>query len=172
MALTVVQEKLTSDEKLKVMEATKLFENLVYVGWNTWDHFDWIYKIYINNNFAGVCAVNTFQSYAKMGPLVLLPTFHGKGLGKKLVTTIVEREKQKHNLYIGNSNLKVWHIADGLDFVERSTSSIPYQVKIIYVKMSLIVLREGEFIPFLKELMRKLKRFPHREKLKHFCLNR
>jgi len=89
-------------------------------------------------------------------------------IGYKLIINIYKIEKKNFRLYVGSSNPIVWKIIKGLDFKEIKSKVIPFSVLLIYLKMSLNVLFAGEFLPFLKDLMRKSKSFPNRNKLRHF----
>ncbi len=170
MVNIVIGKTLSPNEKNKIITATRGYENIVYIGPNTWDSFDTWYKLYVNGKFAGVCAVNFFRNYSKIGPLILLPQYHSRGLVHKLVRSIVEDVKQKHIVYLASTNDAVWHIAKKIGFSEiNSNFKIPFSVLVIYRKISLRVLFAGEAIDFIKELFRK-KKFFKREKLRHFIL--
>lgn len=155
--IKIIQGKpLSPSEKKLIIQATKAYENLVYVGPKTWELFDMLYKLYDDDVFVGVCAVNIGGSYAKIGPLCLLSQYHGKGMGKKLVRHIVEDLRSKYNLYLASSNPAVWHIANGLGLKQdNALLHIPLSVIWIYMKMSYYVWKASEVITFCKEFKRK-----------------
>ncbi len=171
MNKTVIKkEPLSFQEVSLILDATKHFPHLVYVGPRTWSRFDNIYKIYDGGSFSGVCAVNTKGRYAKIGPFVLLPHMHGKGLGKALFQKIVNDFRSSHYLYVASSNHAVIHITERVGFIEyNNLLNIPFQIWIIYQKMSWKVLWAGEFPSFIQELMRKTK-MAKRERLRHYYL--
>ncbi|MBP9691169.1 hypothetical protein KBD81_03765 [Candidatus Woesebacteria bacterium] len=140
----------------QLVKDTKDFPFLTYIGPRTWRSFDGYYAAYIDNMFAGVLAVNRFGGWAKLGPLAVLSKFHGKGVATALVKSAVATEKG--NVYLASANSNVWKITQKLGMVEKyNWFTLPLQVRLIYLRLSLNVLRCGELIQFTKEVLRKQK---------------
>lgn len=138
----------------QVVADTKDFPFLTYIGPRSWRSFDGYYSVYLDHMFAGVLAVNRFGAWVKLGPLVVLTKFHGRGVASALIKKAVATEKQR--IYLASANPKVWRIARNVGMVERfNWLNLPLPIRIIYLKLSLNVLRCGEFIPFVKEVLRK-----------------
>lgn len=140
----------------QVVQDTKNFPFLTYIGPRTWRSFDGYYSAYVDNMFAGVLAINRVGNWTKLGPLVILSKSHGKGVATALVKKAVATEKGC--IYLASANAKVWKIAQNVGMIEKfNWLNLPFPVRIIYLRLSLNVVRCGEFIQFLNELLRKQK---------------
>src|SRR3989344_361375 len=146
----------TVQDIAQVVADTKSFPFLTYIGPRTWRSFDGYYAAYEDNVFAGVLAVNKFDGWIKLGPLVVLSKFHGKGVATALVKKAVTTEKG--NIYLASANPKVWKITQKLGMVEKyNWLNLPLPIRLIYLRLSFNVVRCGDFIPFAREVLRKQK---------------
>ena len=168
----VIHKKIPSKKELDhIITETKHFPNQIYVGPKTWASFDGHYCAYVDNNFSGILAVNRFSNWVKLGPLVVLSRYHGKGIGTKLVKTAIKEENKHKQIYLASANPAVWKIVGKLCFVQyKNISDLPWSVKLIYTIMSLKVLVQGEFLEFIKELIRKKRVFTNSSHHQHFFL--
>ncbi|MDP4011888.1 MAG: GNAT family N-acetyltransferase [Candidatus Roizmanbacteria bacterium] len=156
MKLEIKSQIPTAEDIAQVVTDTKNFPFLTYIGPRTWQSFDRWYTAYVDNTFAGVVAINRFGRWAKLGPLVVLSKFHGKGVATSLIKKAVATEKG--NIYLASANPTVWKIARNVGMVKKyNCLNLPLSIQFIYLQLSLNVLRCGEFIQFLKELLRKQK---------------
>lgn len=115
MTISIVQRKLTSLEIKKLIKETKSFPDLIYVSSSHWHKFKKPYCLLVDNNFAGVCAIYDRRDFVKIGPLVILNKFSGKGLGKKMLQHVIQENKNK-SLLITSSNQFVGKIVLALGF--------------------------------------------------------
>lgn len=111
------------------MEDTRLFPHVAYVSRARWRRFTNPYIIEVDSKFTGVCAVYTFDNWIKLGPLVLLQKYHGKGLGKKLLLNIIN-DYNKTSIFMASSNPAVQHIIKSYNFqLFSSFLSLPMEVQ-------------------------------------------
>lgn len=154
MKLEIKSQKPNLKDIAQLVEDTKNFPFLTYIGPRSWRSFDGYYAAYVDNSFAGVMAVNKFGGWTKLGPLAVLSKFHGRGVATALVKKAVATEKG--NIYLASANAKVWKIARNVGMVEKyNWLNLPLSIQLIYLKLSFNVFRCGEFIPFVKEMLRK-----------------
>ncbi|NCN28181.1 GNAT family N-acetyltransferase [bacterium] len=154
MKLEIKSQTPTVEDIAQVVTDTKNFPFLTYIGPRTWQSFDRWYSAYVDNSFAGVLAVNRFGDWSKLGPLVVLSKFHGKGVATALIKKAVATEKG--NVYLASANPAVWKIAQKIGMGEKyNWLNLPLSMNLIYLKLSLNVIRCREFIQFVKEMLRK-----------------
>lgn len=154
MKLEIKSQKPKRDDISQLVKDTKNFPFLTYVGRRTWRSFDGYYAAYVDNSFAGVMTVNKFGGWTKLGPLVVLSKFHGRGVATALVKKAIATEKG--NIYLASANPAVWKIAQNIGMLEKfNWLNLPHPIRLIYLKLSFNVVRCGEFIPFVKEMLRK-----------------
>ncbi|MDA1316755.1 MAG: hypothetical protein O3B87_01880 [bacterium] len=138
----------------QLIKDTKNFPFLTFIGPRTWRSFGGYYVAYVDNVFAGVLAVNRFGGWAKLGPLAILSKFHGKGVATALIQKALLNEQG--NIYLASANPKVWKIAQKIGMTEKyNWLSLPFVIRLIYMKLSIRVLLRGDLILFIKEMRRK-----------------
>ena len=170
MKLEIKSQMPSAGDISKIVADTKNFPYLTYVGLRSWRLFDGYYSAYLDGSFAGVLAVNKIGSWVKLGPLVILAKFHGKGVATALIKKALILEKGR--IYLASANPSVWKIAQKLGFQESFTwITTPLAVKMIYLKMSVRVLLCGDALLFIKEVFRK-QRLANVHNHRHFVLKR
>ncbi len=137
MKKTVIKIRfLKKDEIASLTEDVKHFPDLVYVSERVWRKRK-AHVLEIGNRFAGVVVVYRFNGWVKLGPLVVLGKYQGKGLGKKLLKHAIDRYK-KSNILITSTNPKVGRIASLHGFKEMGgLLSLPLVVKLFLLKQFL-----------------------------------
>ena len=74
------------------------------------------------------------KDWVKLGPLVFLKKFHGKGYGKILLNKIVDDYSDK-NIFITSSNIAVQKIISKLTFKEVSSYyNLPFSIILFLIK--------------------------------------
>lgn len=163
----IKSKKITLFQTKMLISDIETYEHIVFVGEKTFRLFDSYYFADVDGEFAGVLCINRFGSWTKFGPFVLRKKFQGKGIGSKLFAYAVNHESG--NLYVGSSNPAVLKLVTKHEFTKcLSYKDIPWQVRLIYLKMSWYVVRSFETVEFLKELVRKKRVYPARGRLRHF----
>lgn len=117
-SIIIQKDKLTSHERNLLSEELHKFPHVGFISPEDWKKFSQKYELYIareNRQLVGVCMTVKLNHFIKIGPLIVLAKYQGKGFGWKLLSFIIKRNS-KDNLYIGSSNSRVWKIAEGLDF--------------------------------------------------------
>ncbi len=105
------------------------FPHIGFINARLWRTFKHIYVATVGKNFVGVCVVFPLKRWTKIGPLVIRQQYQGKGLGKTLLTHVVQ-DLDERNLFIGSSNPKVCAIAKSLGFrQETSFLRIPFEIQ-------------------------------------------
>lgn len=126
---------LKKDEIISLTEEVKFFPDLIYVSERIWKKQK-AHIFEVDNRFAGVIVAYQFNDWVKLGPLVILNKYQGKGLGKELLKYAIDRYSRK-NIFINSTNPKVERIAASLGFKKKhSFLSLPQTVKIFLLKHS------------------------------------
>ncbi len=163
MVISIVRRKLTELEITELVENVRIFPNLAYVSPNRWRHFADPYCLLVDGHFAGVCAIYNFKNWVKLGPLVLLQKFHGKGLGKNLLHKIIQ-DNINTSIFIVSSNPAVQYIVTSCDFQHISSYfSLPLSVQLFLIQQ----LVEHLNFSFIREGIRK-KFFLRRGEIKFY----
>lgn len=141
MKKTVIKTRfLKKDEIASLTEEVRHFPDLVYVSEHIWRKKK-AHVLEVDNRFAGVVVVYRFSGWVKLGPLVVLEKYQGKGLGKKLLKHAINRYK-KSNILINSTNPKVGRIASSYGFKEiDGFLSLPLTVKLFLLKQLFEYLR-------------------------------
>lgn len=99
-----------------------------------WQKLDRAYVVRINNHLVGACVLYKLKNWIKIGPIVVLDKYQGKGYGKKLITKIVD-DYPDNNLFISSSNPIVIRIVQDLGFKKlKNFFALPREIKIYFVK--------------------------------------
>jgi len=151
MTISIIRRKLAESEINKLVVNVRLFPNLAYVSPKHWLYFTDPYCLLINGRFAGVCVIHTLKNWVKLGPLVILQNYHGKGLGKTLLQKVI-KDQSSRSLFIASSNPVVQHIITSSNFQQiLSFFSLPKEIQLFLVKQ----LIEYISIPYIFEIIRK-----------------
>lgn len=131
--MNIVRRKLEDQEIKSLIADIKSFPNLTYVSKFRWRSFDSPYVLEINNSFAGICVIYKLTNWVKIGPLVILKKYHGKGYGRILIKKVIDDNSDK-KLYIGSSCPIVGKIAIGFGFKKVTLLSLPKEIKLFLIK--------------------------------------
>jgi len=131
--MKIVRRKLEDQEIKSLIADTKSFPDLTYVSKSRWQSFASPYVLEINNSFAGVCAIYRLTNWVKIGPLVILKKYQGKGYGKTLMKKVIDENNDK-KLYIGSSCPIVGRIVTGFGFKKVTLLSLPKEIKLFLIK--------------------------------------
>ncbi|OGJ49248.1 hypothetical protein A2229_02305 [Candidatus Peregrinibacteria bacterium RIFOXYA2_FULL_33_7] len=115
--IKITRRPLKEDEINLLMEDIKLYPDLVYVKESRFRKYNDAYIVEQDKEFVGLCGIYEMKDWVKLGPLVFLKKFHGKGYGKILLNKIVNDYSNK-NIFITSSNIAVQKIISGLKFKE------------------------------------------------------
>ena len=147
----IIKRRLTDYEIDKLICDIKFYPDLTYVSKNHWKRIKTLLVLEEEHQFAGVCAVYEFRGWIKIGPLVLLNDFHGKGYGKLLVSKVLNSYHDK-NIFAASTNPIVKSLLLKLHFANiDSFMSIPFEVKLFLFKQMI----EYFNIPLVSEAIRK-----------------
>ncbi len=151
MSISITRRNLTVPEINELVSDIRLYPDLTYVSSSRFRHLTEPYCVSIDGFFAGICGIYSFDTWIKLGPLVLLHRFHGLGVGRKLLDKIITDYKNTP-IYIASSNPVVQHIITSHDFKQiPSYFNLPNEVKLFLVKQLVEHLNWN----FLKESTRK-----------------
>lgn len=151
MKILINKRKLSDKDINLLNKEIKKFPNPVFLTNKHWQELKTAYVAEIDGNIAGICSVNKFKNWYKLGPFVVFERYHGKGIGKKILKKIVDENRYK-NLFIGSRNNIVWNIVESLGFKEEPNFfMLPMEIK-SYLLRSLLWCLD---IDFMKELIRK-----------------
>lgn len=147
----IERRKLTNEEVDLLIYDTISFQSLIYVPKKRWLNYKNPHVIREGNNFAGVCTVYELKDWIKIGPIVVLKKYQGKGYGKKLLNEIVKDHKHK-NVFITSSNPKIKKILDKLDFIYiNNYFSLPFKIKLFLIKQLHEHLNFNTIIEFIRK---------------------
>jgi hypothetical protein len=128
MKIQIHHGKLTDTEIHLINNDTRLYPDLTYVSPKLWKTFSKHFILYVNNEFAGVCAIIKLAHWIKIGPFVIRSHFRNKGFGTKLLQDI-SMAYPNENLYIGSSNPALWKIAIKNRFTQVQLLALPTEVR-------------------------------------------
>ncbi len=132
--MKITKRKLTDKEIDILIEEMRNFPDVGLYTKNQWKSFQNIYIAGNNDHFIGVCVVISLKKWVKIGPVIILKSFQGKGYGRQLLQFVVSILKDK-NLYIGSSNIRVGKIMERLKFQRINTFiDLPREIKVYLVK--------------------------------------
>lgn len=150
--MKIVRRKLKDQEIKSLIVDIKSFPDLTYVSKSRWQSFKSPYVLEINDSFVGVCIIYKLTNWVKIGPLVILKKYQGKGYGKILMKKIIDDNSDK-KLYIGSSCRIVGKIATGFGFKKTTLLSLPKEIKLF------LIMQLFEYINFNLALENLRKRF-------------
>lgn len=151
MKVTIQKHTLTEQEITELISSIKTAPDLAFVDRKNWKRYSNPYCIFADNEFAGVCCTAETNHWIKIGPLVTLPKFQGKGLGKLLFNTVVERQKEKSLCVISSCPI-LQHLTNTAGFAEApNVFTLPMEVQKLLIKQ----LSQYLSIPYLLEALRK-----------------
>lgn len=166
MEITVKRAPLTEANITNLVSSIKTAPDLTFVDRRNWKRYTNPYCVFVNDELAGVCCISETRNWVKIGPLVTLPKFQGKGFGKLLFNTIVKKQRTK-SLCVVSSCPILGHLTGSAGFTEKpNVFVLPNEVK------RLLLQQMGEYlsIPYLMEGVRK-KLLLNRGKIRIFTLS-
>ena len=150
MQVTIEKHTLTEEEITELISSIKTAPDLAFVERKNWKRYPNPYCVFADNEFAGVCCIAETKHWIKIGPLVTLPKFQGKGLGKLLFNTVVE--KQTKSLCVMSSCPILQHLTNSAGFTEvPNVFALPMEVQRLLIKQLINYLS----VPYLLEALRK-----------------
>ncbi len=151
MQVTIEKHTLTEQEITELISSIKTAPDLAFVDRKNWKRYPNPYCIFVDKEFAGVCCIAETKNWVKIGPLVTLLRFQGKGLGKLLFNTVVEKQKEK-SLCVMSSCPILQHLTNAARFMEApNVFALPMEVQKLLIKQ----LAQYLSIPYLLEALRK-----------------
>jgi len=133
----IIIRRLSDKEIDSLINEIKLFPHLTYVSRNNFQKAKTIYVLEIDNKLAGICVVYPERNWVKLGPLVFLNAYQGRGLATNLILEILKSNSDK-NIIVVSSNPKVKNILNKFGFIKaRSFISLEREVKILLLKQLL-----------------------------------
>ena len=127
--LDIYQRPLEHPEIDLLIKDIQFYPDLVYIKKSRLQNLKNPYVIETTQNFVGICGIYETKNWIKLGPLVFLKKYHGKGYGKILLDEITKNHKDK-NLFITSTNLAVQKIVKKLGYLEvESPLKLPKEIK-------------------------------------------
>lgn len=135
MKTMIRKRPLTATETDTLTKELPLFPDIGLIDPNAWNKtFPVIYVATTDKTLIGICAAVPLKHWIKIGPLVVLKKYHGKGYGKRLFAHVV-KQLPNQNLYIGSSNPIVWKMALAASFQkEKSFWKLSTEIKIYLIR--------------------------------------
>lgn len=117
--INIVRRPLSDSEIELLIKDITYYPDLIYVKQSRLKTYKNAYVVEEDEQFVGICGIYEINDWIKLGPLVLLKKYHGKGYGKILLSRIVSDHSNK-NIFITSSNIVVQKIISRLNFKEVS----------------------------------------------------
>jgi GNAT superfamily N-acetyltransferase len=108
-SLIIVRQNLNQQQVAKLINDTWFFPDLVYISSKRWLNYHKPYVIYLNQQFAGACAICEFRDWIKVGPLVLLKKYQGLGIARQLLTQI-SSEYSQQTIFVSTTNERLQNL--------------------------------------------------------------
>lgn len=115
--IKIVRRYLKEKEIDLLIEDIKLYPDLIFVKKSRFKKYNNAYIVEKDGEFVGMCGIYKIKDWIKLGPLVFLKKFHGRGYGKILLNRIVNDYSNK-NIFITSTNIAVQRIVSKLNFKE------------------------------------------------------
>jgi len=128
METKIVKRNLNNDEIDQLIADVKRVPQLMAGDRKRWRKYTYFYVLFVDDFFAGVCAVVTLKNWIKLGPFVVLEKYRGKGLGKIIMSQIT-KDYSSENIFIGSPTPAVWRIISNLGFKEVPIWHLPWEIK-------------------------------------------
>ena len=164
--ITIKVEKLESSKRQLLSEAIKDTIHIVYFKDTSWDRLV-LNSVYVNKEFAGVCGIDVINSsWAKVGPVIVLSKFRGKGLGKLMIDYVLKDYKDR-NLFIHSSNPAMIRIIEKTTFKKlNSALEVPLRVSVYLLSKHILLNLDLNMVKYyLKKRV-----FQHQPKALNFVL--
>ncbi len=117
-----------------LLEDIKSYPDLVFIKESRFRKYDNAYIVEQYKEFVGLCDIYEIKDWVKLGPLVFLKKYHGKGYGKILLNKIVDDYSNK-NIFITSSNIAVQKIISRLNFQEvAGYFNLPFPILLFLIK--------------------------------------
>ncbi len=113
--MNISKEKLTIQEINLLYEESKKSPDIGLINEKVWKQFKNIFILKNGKELIGVCVAVELKKWVKLGPIIIVGRYQGKGYGRLILTHVVKYYRNI-NLYIGSSNLKVVKIIRSLKF--------------------------------------------------------
>lgn len=126
---SITRRALTVDEAISLSEETRKSPHIGFIDADLWKSFPHVYVATKQRTLVGVCVVFPLRGWVKIGPLVVMGTFQGKGYGRILLTHAI-RHYRNARIFVGSSNPKVHTIVRSLGLREvGSIFRVPLEVQ-------------------------------------------
>ena len=161
----IIRERLLSDEEQQqIAKQSRTFVHLGTINPDVLQKLQNVNKFYIaeyKKDFVGFCMVVKLKKWNKIGPVIILEKFQGKGYGKRLLAEVVSRNSQ-YNLYIGSSHPKICQIVLGLGFKGvDSYWRLPNEIKVYIIRYFFERLNTHFIIDSLKKMVKSKSRYQY-----------
>jgi len=151
MNISIQKHTLTENEITELIASIKTAPDLAFVNRQNWKRYPNPYCVFVDKEFAGVYCIAETEHWIKIGPLVTLPRFQGKGLGKLLFNTVIEKQKIKSLCVISSCPI-LQHLTNSAGFTEvPNIFALPRELQKLLMKQ----LANYLSIPYLLESIRK-----------------
>lgn len=114
---SITRRALTVDEAISLSEETCKFPHIGFINADLWKTFPHVYVATELGTLVGACVAFPLHGWVKIGPLVVMGTFQGKGYGRILLTHAI-RHYRNARIFVGSSNPKVHTIVRSLGLRE------------------------------------------------------
>lgn len=119
---------LTIREQLILEAETKKSPYIGFIRHNVWDSFGKVFVLENKKQLIGVCVPVRLRHWCKLGPILVLSKFQGKGFGKILLSHAFNHFSNE-NLYIGAPNDRIVSIVTKLGFTKVRGLNLPIEIK-------------------------------------------
>ncbi len=111
---------------------TKQSPYIGYIKPQIWQEFSDVFIANHKGVLIGACVIVPLSGWVKIGPFIVMSSYQGKGVGKRLLTHVTTYFKNT-NVYIGSSNPKVIQMASNLRFQNIGFVKLPREVKLYLI---------------------------------------
>jgi GNAT superfamily N-acetyltransferase len=150
--IQIVKRKLLAEEIREIRVDIRTFPDLAFIKPGLLESFSEIYVAEYGGKFAGFCAVESYRSARKLGPIAVKKEYQKNGIGLALMYRVLAESKGKRT-YFGTSNQKLREYGLSIGAIEyTSLLKLPNDIK----RSSIHYLIEYMSFRYLYEVVRKL----------------
>lgn len=148
--MEITQRELTHVEIDALIKDIQSFPDLNYVSVQQWKDLNSCFVGEEKSHFVGCCVVHQFDEWVKIGPVVILKKYQGRGFGRKLLLSVIQQHCVS-NIVVTSSSPAIAKILLKLGGCEVSFWEFPFKVQFFLLGQLLENLHIEHIVEFFRK---------------------